>query len=143
MDALLYGRRMYETMAVWQTMDSDLSLPDYILEFAHIWKTKPKVIFSTTLKDVGDNCRLAQGSIAEEVATLKRELEGDFSVSGPGIASEMARLRLIDEYRMVIYPIIVGGGKSYLPKLESPVRLKLLESRIFMCGATYLRYQAL
>ena len=143
MGALLYGRRMYETMAVWQTMDSDLSLPDYMLEFARIWKTKPKVIFSKTIKAVGANCRLAQGSIVEEVAALKMELGGDFGVSGPGIAAEMARLRLIDEYRIVVYPIIVGGGKSYFPKLESPVRLELLESRNFMCGATYLRYQAL
>ena len=141
MGAFLYGRRMYETMAGWQTMDEDLSLPDYVLEFARIWKEKPKVVFSTTLEAVGENCRLVRGNIAAEIATLKHIPGGDLGVGGPNLASALARLGLIDEYRMVLSPIIVGGGKSYFPALDDAVHLSLMEIRTFGCGAVYLRYQ--
>jgi dihydrofolate reductase len=138
--AFLYGRRMYETMAGWQTMDGDPSLPDYALEFARIWKSKPKVVFSTTLTTVGPNCRLAQGDIGAEVARMKQQPGGDLGVSGPGLASALARLDLIDEYRLVLYPVIVGGGKPYFPRQDRDVHLRLLETRAFGCGAVYLRY---
>jgi dihydrofolate reductase len=141
MGAFLYGRRMYETMAGWQTMDEDLSLPDYVLEFARIWKEKPKVVFSTTLEAVGENCRLVRGNLAAELATLKHLPGGDLGVSGPGLASALARLGLIDEYRMVVSPILVGGGKSYFPSLNDVVHLSLMEIRTFSCGSVYLRYQ--
>jgi len=142
MGAFLYGRRMYETMAGWQTMDSDLSLPDYVLEFARIWKEKPKIVFSNTLKTVGQNCRLVQGDIATEVAELKRQTGGDLGVGGAGLASALARLGLIDEYRLVFSPIIVGGGKSYFPALDKELRLQLVETRTFSNGAVYLRYRS-
>jgi dihydrofolate reductase len=139
--AFLYGRRMYETMAGWQTMDKDLSAPDYILEFARIWQEKPKIVFSTTLAAVGRNCRLVRGDIASELAILKNQSGGDLGVSGPGLASALARLGLIDEYRLVVSPIMVGGGKSYFPALDDPVRLRLIETRTFGGGSVYLRYQ--
>ena len=141
MGAFLYGRRLYETMAVWQTMDQDRSLPDYILEYARIWKEKPKIVFSTTLQTVGKNCRLVRGDIASELTHLKHQPGGDLGVGGPGLASALARLGLIDEFRLVVSPIIVGGGKSYFPALDNPVRLRLVETRTFGCGAVYLRYQ--
>lgn len=141
MGAFLYGRRMYETMAGWQTMDENLSAPDYVLEFARIWKEKPKVVFSTTLETVGINCRVVNGDIRVELAALKNRPGGDLCVSGPGLASTFARLGLIDEYRMVVYPIMVGGGKSYFPALDAPLQVRLLESRTFRCGAVYVRYQ--
>jgi dihydrofolate reductase len=137
----LYGRRMYETMVGWQNVDEDPSLPAYVAEFAHIWREKPKVVFSTTLETVGPNCRLVRGNIAAEIASLKQQASGDLGVSGPALASTLARLGLIDEYRLVVFPVMVGGGKSYFPMLDHSVRLHLLETRTFGCGAVYLRYQ--
>ncbi|HVG61469.1 MAG TPA: dihydrofolate reductase family protein [Hyalangium sp.] len=139
--ALLYGRRMYETMKVWQTLDTDPSVSDFMVEFARVWKSKPKIVFSTTLEKVGENCRLARGDIAAEVARLKQEYPGDLTVNGPGLASAFARLGLIDEYRLVISPVLVGGGKPYFPQLDHLVPLRLLETRTFQSGALYLRYQ--
>ena len=71
---------------------------------------------------------------------MKREPGGDLGVSGPGLASTLARLDLIDEYRMVVSPILVGGGKPYLA-LDHPIPLRLLETRTFRNGSVYLRYQ--
>jgi dihydrofolate reductase len=139
--AFLYGRRMYETMAGWQTADQDPSAPDYHLEFARIWKAKPKIVFSTTLETVGENSQLVRGDVAAEVARLKRQPGGDLGVSGPGLASTLARLDLIDEYRLVVSPVLVGGGKPYFPVLDHEVPLRLLETRTFRRGSVYLRYQ--
>ncbi|MGA2614487.1 MAG: dihydrofolate reductase family protein [Spirochaetia bacterium] len=138
--AFLYGRRMYETMAGWETADQDPSLPDYAAEFARIWKEKPKFVFSTTLQKVGQGCQLVRGDIAAELASLKELPGGDLGVSGPGLASALARLGLIDEYQLVVYPIMVGGGKQYFPALDHAVPLRLIDTRTFRCGAVYLRY---
>ena len=140
MGAFLYGRRMYETMAAWQTMAEDRSLPDYAAEFARIWKSKPKIVFSTTLAAAGPDCRLVSGDAAAEVAALKQQPGGDLGVSGPGLASALARQGLVDEYRLVVYPVLVGGGKPYFPRLDRAVPLRLLETRTFGSGAVYLRY---
>ncbi len=139
--AFLYGRRMYETMAGWQTAEDNPKLPDFAREFAQVWKATPKIVFSTTLKTVGENCRLVRGDIAAALAHLKEQPGGDLGVSGPGLASAFARLGLIDEYRLVVYPVMVGAGKSYFPALDREVPLRLLETRTFRCGAAYFRYQ--
>jgi dihydrofolate reductase len=139
--AFLYGRRMYETMAVWQTLDEDHSLPDYVVEFARIWRATPKIVFSSTLGTVGGNCRLVRGDAAAELTSLKQQPGGDLAVSGPGLASTLARLGMVDEYRLVVYPVIVGGGKPYFPVLDQPVSLRLIETRAFRGGAVYLRYR--
>ena len=144
MGAFLYGRRLYETMRVWQTLDEGTSgadFPDYVREFARIWKSKPKIVFSTTLESVGENCRLVRGDIAAEVTRMKEQPGGDLGVGGAGLARSLARLDLIDEYRVVLFPITVGSGKPYFPALDHEVRLRLLETRTFGCGAVYLRYQ--
>lgn len=138
MGAFLYGRRLYETMAVWQTFGDDPALPEYVREFGQMWKSKPKIVFSSTLESVGPGCRLVKGDAAREVARLKEEKGADLAVGGPTLASSLARLGLIDEFRVVIFPFIVGGGKPYL---SAPgVSLRLLEMRRFERGAVYLRY---
>lgn len=103
--------------------------------------TKPKIVFSTTLKSVGENARLAGTDVAAEVASLKQEFAGDLAVSGPTLAASFARLGLIDEYRLVVSPVLVGGGKSYFPPVEREVPLRLVETRTFNSGAVYLRYE--
>ncbi len=141
MGAFLYGRRMYETMAGWQTADEDPAAPDARLEFALIWKQKPKIVFSTTLQAVGENCRLVRADIAREVANLKQQPGGALGVSGPGLAASLAGHGLIDEYRLVVYPVLTGGGKPFFPSADNAVHLRLLETRTFRCGAVYLRYR--
>jgi dihydrofolate reductase len=131
---------MYETMAAWQTLDSDPSLPDYVVEYARIWRGRAKIVFSSTLKTVGENCRLIAGNTEAEVKSLKQQPGGDLAVSGPGLASSLARAGLVDEYRLVIFPVIVGDGKSYFPVLDQELGLRLEETRTFQCGAVYLRY---
>jgi len=97
---------------------------------------------STTLNAVGVNCRLVHGEIGTELKAIKRESGGDLGVSGPGLAAELARLGLVDEYRLVVYPIVAGGGKRYFPALDRPYNLRLVENRAYKCGAAYLRYQS-
>ncbi len=141
MAAFLYGRRLYETMKVWEDFGNDPSLPDYVKEYARIWRQKPKIVFSTSLAQVAKGHRLVRGDPAAELARLRHEEDGDLGVGGPGLASAFARLGLIDEYRLVLSPVLLGGGKAYAPALDPPIRLKLLETRTFASGAVYLRYQ--
>ena len=140
MGAFLYGRRIYETMAVWQTWGDDPSLPDYVAEYARIWRATPKIVFSSTLETVGENCRLVKGDAAAEVGKLKQQPGGDLGVCGPGLATSLAREGLVDEFQLVVYPVIVGGGKSYFPVLNKEVGLRLRETHTFKGGAVFLRY---
>lgn len=140
--AFLYGRRMYELMAAdWPRMETIPSLPAYMLEFARIWKDKPKIVFSTTLAKVEWNSRLIRDRVGEEVATLKAQMDLDLMVGGASIASTLLRLDLIDEYHLVVHPVILGSGTPYFPALDSPVDLRLVESRTFDSGVVSLRYQ--
>jgi dihydrofolate reductase len=137
----LLGRRLYETMLYWETADQDPSLDDSMLEWAALWKALPKVVFSTTLPAVQGHARLARGGLAEEIERLRAEPgDGDIAIGGATLAAEAARLGLIDEYRIRIYPMLVGGGIPYFARDERPVNLELLESRPFSSGAVYLRY---
>ena len=141
-DVLLYGRRLYETMAAfWPTADEDPSLPPYVVEYARIWKSKPKIVFSTTLDQVGWNSTLVRGNITEEVDRLKSQPGNYLSVGGAGLAASFMRLGLIDEYWLYYTPVILGGGKPMFPSLSDRIELQLMETRNFGCGVTLLRYQ--
>ena len=139
-DALLYGRRIYETMAVWETLDANPSTPEYVREFARTWRSKPKIVFSRTLKEVGPNCRLVRSVDPASIDELRAAHPGILAVAGPGLAASFAALDLIDEYHMVLFPTAVGGGKPYFPARSLPAVMKLLETRTFTCGAVLLRY---
>lgn len=141
-DVILYGRRLYETMAAfWPTADEDLSQPPYVIEYARIWKSKPKVVFSTTLERVDWNSTLARGTIAEEVERLKSQPGNYLSVGGASLAASFMRLDLIDEYWLYFAPVILGGGKPMFPSLRQRIELELIETRNFRSGVTLLRYQ--
>lgn len=142
MDAFLYGRRMYELMAdSWPSVDADPTAPAYMVEFARIWKDKPKIVFSQTLDHVDWNARLVRGNVADEIARLKSGTGGDLALGGATIAATCARLGLIDEYRLVVHQVVLGGGTPYFPALDEPIALRLLETRTFGSGAAYWRYQ--
>ena len=138
----LLGRRLYETMLYWETADQDRSLDDAELEWAAIWKPLPKVVFSTTLSAVQGNARLASGGLAEEIERLRAEPgEGDIAIGGATLAAEAAALDLIDEYRAVVHPVLVGGGIPFFPQRERRVDLELVETRTFSSRVVYLRYR--
>jgi dihydrofolate reductase len=141
-DVHLLGRRLYETMLYWETADQDPALDDAEREWAALWKPLPKVVFSNTLAAVEGNARLASGGIAEEIERLRAEPgEGDIAIGGATLAHQVAALDLIDEYRVIVYPVLVGGGTPYFPRHERRVDLELIETRTFSSNVIYLRYR--
>jgi dihydrofolate reductase len=132
------GRRLYETMLFWETADQDDE--PVVREFAAIWQALPRVVFSTTLRDVEGNARLAQAGIAEEVAALRNQTDQDIGVGGAGLAAAFTELGLIDEYELFVSPVVLGGGTPYFAAGTSRIHLELLETRTFDEGVTYLRY---
>jgi dihydrofolate reductase len=144
MSAFLYGRRMYELMVdYWPTAESDPTATAAELDFARIWKDKPKIVFSRTLERVGWNGRLVRDGAVDEVARLKAQPGFDMGVGGPTIAATFARAGLIDEYRVFVHPVILGSGTPYFPPLENRLGLKLLDTRNFGSGVVYLRYETI
>jgi dihydrofolate reductase len=138
----LLGRRLYETMLYWETADQDRTLDDAELEWAAIWKPLPKVVFSTTLPAVQGNARLLSGGLAEEIERLRAEPGGgDIAIGGATLAAEAAAAGLIDEYRAMVYPVLVGGGTPFFPQGERRVDLELVETRSFSSSVVYLRYR--
>jgi dihydrofolate reductase len=138
------GRRLYETMLYWETADQDPSLGDAEREWTALWKPLPKVVFSTTLSAVQGNARLASGGLAEEIERLRAEPgEGEIAIGGATLGAEAAALGLIDEYRVVVYPVLVGGGIPFFSRRERRVDLELVETRTFTKGVVYLRYRVL
>jgi len=136
------GRRLYETMLYWETADQSPSLDFDTLEWASVWRPLPKVVFSTTLSAVEGHARLASGSLVEEIERLRGEPGGgDIGIGGPTLAGEAARLGLIDEFRPVVYPVVLGGGIPFYPRCERRLDLELIESRTFGSRAVYQRYR--
>lgn len=137
--AYLCGRRLYETLLVWET---DPSLRDTELHsaFADVWSALPKVVFSRTLDSVQGNARLAEASVAEEVAAALTATDKDVEIGGAGLAATAIELGLVDELRLFRHPIVVGGGTSFLPPVTEPVALDLVETRTFGSRVVYERY---
>ncbi|MFL6010011.1 MAG: dihydrofolate reductase family protein [Rubrobacteraceae bacterium] len=136
----LLGRRLYETMLVWE-MDPSLREDELGAAFADVWCALPKVVFSRTLDSVQGNARLAEGSVAEEVAAALEATEKDVEIGGAGLAAAAIELGLVDELRMFRYPVVVGGGTPYLPPVTEDIRLDLIETRTFNSRVIYERYR--
>jgi dihydrofolate reductase len=139
--AHLCGRRLYEVMTYWETADEDPSAPEHELEFARIWKALPKIVFSKTLANVEGNARLVRDGVGEEVAKLKEQPGKDLAVGGAGLASTLMRLGLIDDYRLFVRPVVLGGGTPYFPSLDERIDLELVETRTFGSRVVYVRYR--
>ncbi|MCX6135861.1 MAG: dihydrofolate reductase family protein [Ignavibacteriales bacterium] len=136
----LYGRRMYELMAAyWPTADQNLSAPPYEIEYAHIWRSVPKLVFSRTLEAVEWNSSLVRGDAKGEVARLKAQPGKNMSVGGFALASALATAGLIDEYRFYYVPVLLGSGKAAFAELGQRIRLQWLETRTFQSGAVLVR----
>ena len=136
----LLGRRLYETMQVWETDPSPRD-DEPGAEFADVWRAIPKVVFSRTLDSVQGNTRLAEGSVAEEVAAALDATDRDVEIGGAGLAAAAIELGLVDELRLFRYPVIVGGGTPFLPPVTEDVPLDLIETRTFGSRVIYERYR--
>lgn len=141
-DVHLLGRRLYETMLYWETADENPELDDAEREWASRWNPLPKVVFSTTLSAVQGQARLATGGVGEEIARLRAEPgDGEIAIGGATLAAQVAALGLIDEYRVMVHPVLVGGGIPFFARDERRVDLELVETRAFRSGVVYLRHR--
>lgn len=121
----LYGRRMYETMRYWDgDGDGDhfeWDAPEQ--EYAAAWQSKPKWVVSRTLKSVGPNASLIEGDLSAAIRGLKAQHEGEIEVAGPELAYSLTELGLVDEYRLYLHPVVLGGGKPLFLGPRPPLRL--------------------
>jgi dihydrofolate reductase len=137
----LYGRRMYETMAVWQTVGEEPGLSAAEADFAEVWRAHDKVVYSRTLDAVWTpRTRLERDFDPEAVRRMKEAADGDISISGPGLAQHAFRARLVDEVHLFVFPVVVGGGKPGLPR-DVRADLELLDERRFVNGVVHLHYR--
>ena len=136
----LLGRRLYETMLVWET-DPSMRDDEPGAAFADVWCAIPKIVFSRTLDSVQGNARLAEGSLVEEVAAALDATDKDVSIGGAGLGAQAIELGLVDELRMFRYPVVVGGGTPFLPPVTDDIALDLVETRTFGSRVIYERYR--
>jgi dihydrofolate reductase len=136
----LYGRRLYETMAGWQTLGTDPDDPPVIRAYGELWRAADKVVYSATLDSVSTpRTRLERSFDPAAVRALKDAADADVSVGGATLAASALRAGLVDECRIYLVPVIVGGGTPWLPdKLR--LRLRLLDEQRFADGMVHLRY---
>ena len=134
----LYGRRLYEVLVAWETMDDPA--PE-MQDYAQLWRAADKVVYSRTLEGVStERTRLEREFDAGAVRALKESSDRDLAIAGPGLAASAFRAGLVDELQLVVAPAIVGGGTASLPD-NVRLDLELVEERRFDGGMAYLRYR--
>ena len=141
-DTYLYGRRMYEVMAVWETEPALATQSDLRREFANVWQAPDKIVYSTTLADVSTaKTRLEPRFDPDAVRDLKAAASGDLLVGGPTLAAQAFKAGLVDECHLLIWPVVLGGGN---PALQADTRadLELVDEHRFTNGVVSLRYRA-
>ena len=137
----LYGRRMYETMVFWETVDKEPDVPPHILQYARDWQAAEKIVYSTTLDSVSSaRTRIERTFDPDAVRRLKAEAEHDLTVDGPNLAAQAIAAGLVDEYHLFITTSVVGGGKRFFPD-GVRLDLELVEERAFDSGLIYARYR--
>ena len=144
-DLLIYGRKTYQLMVpFWPDVAKNHSGPTKALnEFAEAFASKPIVVFSRTLDSAeGENTRIVRTGLQEEILKLKQEPGKDIAVGGVSLPSQLVELGLVDEYRVVVQPLVVGEGRRLFDDLSLPekLQLRLVDSKIFESGYVALRY---
>ena len=136
----LYGRRMYETMVFWETAHTLGDQPPFVRDFAQLWQSTDKIVYSATLETPSSaRTRIVRRFDPEAVRQMKASAARDITVGGPDLAGQAIRAGLVDEFRLFVVPIVVGGGKPSLPN-DVRVKLQLLDERRFGNGVVHLRY---
>ena len=139
----LYGRRMYQTMVFWERPPDLAAQPPVVQDFAKIWQAADKIVYSKTLQTVSSaKTRIEQEFDVEEVRQLKANAARDLTVGGPELAAQAIEAGLVDEYQLFLVPVVVGGGKRWLPGNGVRVNLELLDERRYRNGTVYLHYRA-
>ncbi len=141
MGTYIYGRGLYESMAVWETDPALAAQSEHMGEFARVWHTADKVVYSTTLTAAATaKTRIERAFEPDGVRALKASAPGDITIGGANLATHAFRAGLVDECQLFVHPVAVGGGKPALPS-DMRVDLELLDERRFAGGIVYLRYR--
>jgi dihydrofolate reductase len=137
----LYGRRMYEVMVAWETEPAVAGQPPAVQDYAEIWRAADKIVYSKTLDTVSSaRTRIERDFDPEAVRRMKASPGGDVTVGGPDLAAEAIRAGLVDELHLFVTPVVVGGGKRWLPD-NVRLELELLDERRFGNGVVHLHYR--
>lgn len=137
----LYGRRMYETMVSWEAAPLDESVPVAVRDFTRMWQAAEKVVYSRTLQSASSaRTRIERSFDAEAIRRLKVTTSNDLTVGGADLARQAIKAELVDELQLFVVPVVVGGGKAWLPK-NLHLNLELLDARHFASGVVFLRYR--
>lgn len=135
----LYGRRMYEVMSAWEDMSLSQE-PPVVRDYAEIWRSTDKIVYSTSLERPSSaRTRIEREFDAGAVQSLKKSSEQDMSIGGTVLAAQAIKAGLVDEFCLFLTPVVVGGGKQFLPDGVG-MTLELLDERRFRNGVVYLRY---
>jgi dihydrofolate reductase len=136
----LLGRRMYEVLVAWETMDT-ADQPDVIRDFREIWRAADKVVYSTTLETIPSaRTRIERAFDREAVRQLKATADRDITVGGPGLAAHAITAGLVDEFQLFVVPVVIGGGTRFFPN-DVRLKLELLDERRFGNGTVHLHYR--
>ncbi len=136
----LLGRKMYEVLSFWETAPTNDADEPEMSEFARIWQSADKVVYSNTLVEPStERTRIATKFDEDEVRQLKASSDRDVAVGGPELAASAIRAGLVDEYQFIANPVIIGSGKRALPS-DIRIDLALTESKQFDNGAVFTRY---
>jgi dihydrofolate reductase len=137
----LYGRRLYEAMVYWETPPAEPDQPPPVLDYAKLWQAADKVVYSTTLRTASSaRTRIEPAFDPDAVQAMKDAADRDLSIGGPTLAAHAFRAGLVDEVRLFVSPLTIGGGTPFLPG-RLRVGLQLLDERGFDDGAVFLRYR--
>ncbi|HET9311159.1 MAG TPA: dihydrofolate reductase family protein [Actinomycetota bacterium] len=138
----LLGRRMYEVMVAWETMDLT-DQPPSVRDFARIWRTADKVVYSSTLDEVSSaRTRIERSFDSATVRQLKESADRDVSIGGPNLAAQAMEARLVDEIQLFVAPVVVGGGTRCFPD-DVRLRLDLVDEQRFANGVVHLRHRVI
>jgi dihydrofolate reductase len=137
----LYGRRLYEVMVFWETAPAQPNQPPPVLDYAKLWQAADKIVYSTTLETASSaRTRIERTFDPSAVRAMKDAADRDLSIGGPALAAHAFRAGLVDEVRLFVSPLTVGGGNQFLPD-RLRLNLQLLDERRFDNGVVYLQYR--
>lgn len=138
-DTHLYGRRVYEIMKYWETADQNNSNPDYMREYSRVWKKQKKIVFSKTLESVENGYTLMKEVVTDEIIKWKNMPGKNMMAGGAGLACTFLNFGLVDEIRLYIKPILLGGGKPMF-SIHKTLNLQFVGSEKFPCGVVMVKY---
>jgi dihydrofolate reductase len=137
----LYGRRMYETMVYWESVDTGAAQPSVVRDYAELWRSAEKVVYSRSLETVSSaRTRIERALDPHAVRLLKDSSSADITIGGAELAGQALGCGLVDECQLFLWPVVVGGGKRALPD-DVRAQVELLDERRFQNGVVHLRYR--